>query len=162
MEKDFLRELEYLGITARLKRMSDSLSYSIRELYKFEAVDIEPSWHLVFLYLKKHKTRTMTELSEALHISQPAIVKMINKMKKRGYLEVIKDSQDNRKKQLQLSKKAQNALPKFERIWSAGQQSIKDMLKMNDEFLITLEKFEREIERKNFKDRTLTHLQEDK
>lgn len=161
MENDFLKELEYLGITARLKRMSDSLSYSIRDLYKSEDVDIEPSWHLVFLLLKRHKTRTMTEISEALHISQPAIVKMINKMKKRGYLDVINDSQDNRKKQLHLSKKALNELPKFERIWDAGQQSIKDILATNNEFIGALEKFEKEIERNNFKDRALTYLQND-
>ena len=34
MKKDFLKELEYLGITARLKRLSDAMSYSIKSLYK--------------------------------------------------------------------------------------------------------------------------------
>ena len=158
MEKDFLKELEYLGITARLKRMSDSLSYNIKELYKMKDIDIEPSWHLVFLILKKHKTITMTEIADAFHISQPGITKMITKMKKKGYINIRTNGNDNRKKQVELSQKGLKELPKFEKIWNAGQQSIKDMLEANKEFLISLEKFEKQIKYKNFKDRTINHL----
>jgi len=60
---DFLKELGHLGLIARLKRLSDSMLYSIRDLYKIKSVDIEPNWHLVFLTLKKHKMRTMTEIA---------------------------------------------------------------------------------------------------
>ena len=76
MNNDFLKELGYLGLIARLKRLSDSMLYSIRDLYKLEDIDIEPNWHLVFLILKKHKTRTMTEIAESFHLSQAAIVKI--------------------------------------------------------------------------------------
>lgn len=158
MDENFLRELEYLGITARLKRMSDSLSYSIKELYKAENVDIEPSWHLVFLILKKHTTRTMTEVSEAFNISQPAMVRMIDKIARKGYIDIIEDKTDRRKKQLRLSKKALKKLPEFERIWDAGQKSIRDILKGNEEFFNTLEKFEKQLDKTDFKERALNHL----
>lgn len=161
MSKDFLRELEYLGITARLKRMSDSISYSIKELYKIENVDIEPSWHLVFLILKKHKTRTMTEISEAFNISQPAMARMIEKIIKKGYINTIEDKTDKRKKQLQLSKKAIKELSRFEKVWNAGQKSIRDMLKGNKEFFGSLEKFEQQLDKIDFKERTLNYLRND-
>lgn len=48
MEIDFLVGLEYLGVTARIKRLSDTFFYSIKELYKQLGITIEPSWHLVF------------------------------------------------------------------------------------------------------------------
>lgn len=160
MRDDFLKELEHLGLIARLKRLSDSMLYSIRDLYKIKSIDIEPNWHLVFLVLKKHKTRTMTEIAESFKFSQPAVVKIINKMKKKGYIDIITDTNDNRKRQLQLSRKAINELPMFEKIWSAGQESIKEMLEENDAFLDQLEKFEQHLENKSFKERILDHLQE--
>ncbi len=43
MEQDFLKELEFLGVTARIKRLSDSLFYSIKGLYASENIDLEPS-----------------------------------------------------------------------------------------------------------------------
>jgi len=95
MKNDFLKELGYLGIIARLKRVSDSIFYSIREVYKLENMDIEPNWHLVFLILKKHKTRTMTEIAESFHLSQPAIVKIINKMRNKGYIDIIENDNCN-------------------------------------------------------------------
>lgn len=158
MKNDFLKELGYLGLIARFKRLSDSILYSIRDLYKLEDIDIEPNWHLVFLILKKHKTRTMTEIAESFHLSQPAIVKIINKMEKKGYIDIIQDTHDNRKRQLQLSQKAVSELPRFEKIWHAGQESIKEMLEGNQTFLDQLENFEQQIEHKSFKERVLNHL----
>ena len=161
MKNDFLKELGYLGVIARLKRVSDSIFYSIREVYKLENMDIEPNWHLVFLILKKHKTRTMTEIAKSFHLSQPAIVKIINKMRNKGYIDIIKDTHDNRKRQLQLSKKAKSELPRFEKLWSVGQQTIKEMLEESELFLVLLEKFEQQIEQKSFKGRVLNHLKND-
>jgi len=158
MNNDFFKELGYLGLIARLKRLSDSILYSIRDLYKLENIDIEPNWHLVFLILKKHKTRTMSEIAESFHLSQPAIVKIINKMKKKGYIDIVKDTYDNRKRQLQLSQKAVSELPRFEKIWHAGQESIKEILEANQAFLDLLENFEQQIGQKSFKERVLKHL----
>ncbi|MDN5205484.1 MarR family transcriptional regulator [Fulvivirgaceae bacterium BMA10] len=158
MKDDFLKELEHLGLIARLKRLSDSMLQSIRDLYKLKGIDIEPNWHFVFLLLKKNKRSTMTEMAESFQLSQPAVVKIINKMKQKGYIDIVEDNSDNRKRQLQLSQKAIDQLPLFESIWSAGQQSIKEMLDEDEAFLDLLEKMEQHIRNKNFKDRVLSHL----
>jgi len=158
MKNDFLKELGYSGLTARLKRLSDSMLYSAKDFYKSENVNIEPNWHLVFLILKKHTKRTMTEIADAFHLSQPAVVKIINKMKAKGYIDVIKDIDDNRKQQLKLSQKAINELPQFENYWQAAHNSIEDALKDNDEFLVLLEKLEDKMDNKNLKERTLSQL----
>ena len=49
----------------------------------------------------------------------------------------------------------------FEKIWNAGQQSLKEMLESNEAFLEQLERFEQQIEQKPFKERVLNHLQND-
>lgn len=158
MEKDYLKELGLLGLIARLKRISDTMLYSIRDLYKLKGFDIEPNWHIVFLQLKKYKTRTMTEISDSLKLSQPAVVKMINKMKEKGYIDVIADSTDNRKKQIQLSKKAKIKLPEFENVWQGGQATIGDLLFENKTFVRQLENIENLLDEKNFKDRVIEKI----
>jgi len=157
MEQDFLKELELLGVTARLKRLSDALTASIKELYRARDVDLEPSWHLVLRFLE-HRTATLTEVSEALRLSQPAMTKMVERMIARGYLDVLRDPADSRKKVLRLSRRARRLLPAFERVWAAGQAAIGDLLGADPEFFRHLEAFETKLERKSFQARALEHL----
>lgn len=158
--EDYLKELGHLGLIARLKRLSDSMLYSIRDVYKQKGFEIEPNWHFVFLALKKHETRTMTELSAAFGLSQPALVKIINKMKKRGYLDFVKDEKDNRKTQLRLSQKAKTELTQFEKVWNAGQESIARMMNQDQEFMSKLEDLEIQLTNQSFKERILERLNE--
>lgn len=161
MDNDFLKEVGYYGVTARLKRLSDTLLYSAKDLYNSEELGIEPNWHLVFLILKKYKKRTMSQIAETFHLSQTAIIKIINKMKEKGYLEVLPDAQDKRKQQLQLSEKALKELPRLEKLWDAGHQSIVDLLADSPDFLESLEKLEQKVREANFKERTLENLKND-
>ena len=158
MKSDYLKELGYLGFTARLKRLSDAFSGNIKELYKAKGLDIEPSWHLVFLILKQEERCTMTELADAFHMSQPAVTKMIARMIKKGYITAAADNNDRRKKVLRLTRKAKNKLPQFERIWKAGRDSVREMLSSNDDFLEHLKKLETEIEQKSFAERAMERL----
>ncbi|MEP5611869.1 MAG: MarR family transcriptional regulator [Cyclobacteriaceae bacterium] len=156
---DYLKELGHLGLIARLKRLSDSMLYSIREVYKLKGFEIEPNWHFVFLALKKHRKRTMTELSTSFGLSQPATVKIINKMKEKGYIDMAGDQSDNRKKQLQLSEKARKELPHFEKVWNAGKASISKMIMEDVAFLSKLEEMESLLKDQNFKERILNQLE---
>lgn len=98
MDTDYLRELEYLGVTARIKRLSESLFYSIKEYYKYVHIDIEPSWHLVLLILKERGAVSMLELAQALNLSKPAVTKMIKKMQQMNYVTITANTNDSRKK----------------------------------------------------------------
>ena len=62
----------------------------------------------------------MSEIATSLHLSQPAMTKMINRMSDKGYLDVNRDESDNRKKSIRLSPRALERLPDFERIWESG------------------------------------------
>ena len=161
MENDFLKEVEHLGLTARLKRISDNMIYSAKDLYKTLDLDIDPNWHLVLLMFKKQETLTMTEIADAFQISQTAIIKIINKMKSKGYLEGHADPKDSRKSLLKLSNKAKKQLTEFEKVWEAGRKSIIDILGGNDAIFYSLSMMEKAIMDKSFKDRTINHLKDD-
>lgn len=159
MENDFLSALGYLGLTARIKRLSDSLSGSIRELYQSEQVDLEPSWHLVILVLKDREKVNMRELAESLKLSQPAVTKMIGKMKQRGIVKVSAGKVDQRQKHVSLSAKTQKLLPQYEQIWEAGRRAIEEMLGRNAAFMESLADFEARHIEKDFKNRAKEQLE---
>ena len=158
MQDDFLSELEFLGVTARLKRLSDTLSESIRELYRENDVDIEPSWHLILLYLQRHGHATVTQIARALRISQPAVTKVIHRMIARGYLDAVQDPADARKRNLRLTEEAVTRLPHLEGIWAAGQAAVREILGSKTTFLQSLSAFEAQVRRRGFKDRASDHL----
>ncbi|WP_196894742.1 MarR family winged helix-turn-helix transcriptional regulator [Aureivirga marina] len=161
MENDIFRELKYLAFTARLKRISDNMLYNAKDLYKELELDIDPNWHLIFMMFKEKDTLTMTEIADAFQISQPAVIKIINKMKQKEYLISTKDATDSRKQLLQLSAKAKENLPKLEKVWEAGRKSIMEILEGNETILEQLDEIENQISKMNYKQRVLKNLQDD-
>ncbi len=158
MENDFLKELEFLGLTARLKRLSDSLSASIKELYRTNGIDFEPSWHLVLLFLKYRPAAALSEIASSLKLSQPAMTRMINRMVSAGYLEVRRDETDGRKKGVRLSRMARERLPALQRIWAAGEAAVREMLDEKTVFFQHLEALEDKVRRSSFAERAGKHL----
>ncbi len=128
MKDDFLQELVFVGFTARMKRISDSLMYDARKIYEDLDIGIEPNWHLIFLLLKKEEQLTVTEIAQKLGFSHPAIIKIIKKMKEAGYIESITDIKDSRRQLLQLSEKSIKDLPIFEKEWTAIEKNIEDIV----------------------------------
>lgn len=151
MKKDFLAELNHIGFTARIKRLSDSLLYSSIKHYKNIELDVEPNWHLILLLLKKEHQLTVTDFAHHLQFSHPAIVKIVKKMKERGYLRSATNTNDTRKQFLQLSDKAIKELPKFEIEWNRIQTIVKEFV--DDDFLQKLGQVEQKLNDMNFSER---------
>ncbi|MGO1752404.1 MAG: MarR family winged helix-turn-helix transcriptional regulator [Psychroflexus sp.] len=161
MNTDFLIEMGFPGLTGRLKRLNDLFVYQTKEFYKERGIEIEPNWHMVFSLLQKHKSLTNTEISEMLQLSHPAIVKLVNKMKKKGYLKSIQDPDDQRKYQISLSKKAEKELPEMEKLWELGSQAIEELLGEDNVLLEKLSVLESNMADLNFKERMEKKLEEE-
>ena len=105
-KEDFVGQLGFLSMAARMKRLSDHIMHSARQFYKEEGIDIEPNWYLVFLLLKEHECLSITEIAEALQFSHPSVITMVRKMHKNGYLRCTTDPADTRRQLVKLSPKA--------------------------------------------------------
>ena len=158
MQYDFVNELGYLGLAVRLKRLSDAMVHSGRQMYKELGLDIEPNWFLIFKLLKKYNQLSVTEMASKLHFSHPSIITMVGKMEKAGYLNSTIDKSDSRKKHFFLSAKAEENLPRFEEIWEAGTEGVKKLFSEDSNFLNLLEALEVQYSQKDFKERTLNEL----
>ncbi|WP_291726081.1 MarR family winged helix-turn-helix transcriptional regulator [Bernardetia sp.] len=157
---DFLQQIGFAGLNSRIKRLSDELLYSTKDYYKNAGLDIEPNWHLIFLLLEKHKSLTITEISQELRMSHPACVKIINKMKKKGYIDTKKDENDSRKQLLELSDKAKNKLPEFHKHWDACIKTTEELIEQSPNFMQELTEFENLVADKNYMERTLKNFNE--
>ncbi len=157
MENDFVKELGYLGFTMRLKRISDALMHEGRRLYSELDVDIEPNWFVIFKLLQSRGAMTVTQIAESVLMAHPSVITITNKMLNAGYLVSEKDSEDSRKRLLDLSDRAVKMLPKYEKIWDAGELGIEKALKGLDPLLFITE-MENRFTRSNFKQRTLKEL----
>lgn len=155
MAYDFVNELGYLGLSVRLKRLSEAMVHSGRQMYKTLGMDIEPNWFLIFKLLQKYERLTVTEMASKLHFSHPSVITIVSKMESAGYLMASIDQRDSRRKHYTLSNKAKDLLPEYEAVWEAGTKGVEAMFKSGSDFLDQLESLEVQYNEKDFKERTL-------
>jgi ribosomal protein S18 acetylase RimI-like enzyme len=157
-ERDFLSELGSLAVVTRLKRASDAMIHDGRRMYKELGIDIEPNWFAVFKLLKKRGPQSVTQMSDALGLSHPSVISIINKMLKGGYLTESRGDLDNRKRMLTLTPLAEQRFPEFEKVWDAGTAGFKRMMADID-VLQMLDVLEQRLAEKGFRRRTLDELE---
>jgi DNA-binding MarR family transcriptional regulator len=157
MTYDFVNELGHLALATRLKRISEAIVHSSRQLYKTLYFDIEPNWHLIFKLLLKYNQLTVMEIATKLHFSHPSVIGMVNKMVDKDYLVSAPDENDARKRLYRLSEKALDNLPEFEKVWNASVISTQNLFK-DDSFLDLLQSIEIQLSQKDFMNRTLSEL----
>lgn len=158
MKEDFVHSLGYVSLAVRLKRISERMIHSGRNLYKSLGLDIEPNWYLIFLLLKKEGQLSIMEIAERIHFSHPSVISMVKKMREKSYLESQTDANDSRRQLLSLSAKALEQLPRLEQIWEDGEKGMEKMFSPEQNFLDQLEDLENKFRAQNFMERTLNEL----
>ncbi len=157
MENDFLQEMGYMAIATRLKRLSDKMTHSGRQMYKELDLNIEPNWFVIFKILQKYDCLSVMEIAKMIRFSHPSVVVMVKKMMHAGYLISRACPDDLRKQLLALTPKAKEELPELELLWEAGVKGIME-IKNSACFLKELESLEIAFDKTSFKKRTLDVL----
>lgn len=158
MDADFLSELGLNAVVTRLKRVSDAMLHDGKRMYKQLGMDIEPNWFAVFKLLKTRGPLSVTEIADAIGMSHPSVISIVNKMIAAEYLCETRSENDNRKRLLALTEKADARYPEFERVWDAGTAGVKRMMRDCD-ILGAIDLLERRIAERGFCQRTLDELQ---
>ncbi|NPD48065.1 MarR family transcriptional regulator [Lentimicrobium sp. S6] len=157
MTKDYIKDLELIGLTARIRRLNDKLMSSGKKVYKIFNIDIEPNWHLVLLLLEEKENLTVTEIASILDFSHPAVIKITKKMIEKKYLVSTKDKIDNRKQILSLTSKANLELPKLKEKWELIRQVHAEYT--SESFMQELAQLEKKLNDKSIEQRILKKLQ---
>ena len=157
-QQDYLTDLGMLAVVTRLKRASDAMIHDGRRMYKELGLDIEPNWFAVFKLLRTRGPLSIMEIADAIGLSHPSVITMINKMSKAGYLVESRTASDSRRRILSLTPRAEERVPEFERVWNAGTAGFKRMMSDTD-VLGMLNVLETRIAEKGFRRRTIEELE---
>ena len=157
MADDFLLELGQNAVVTRLKRISDAMLHDGKRMYKELGMDIEPNWFAVFKLLNKLDSLSVTEIAEAIGLSHPSVISILNKMSEAGYLKEARSQNDDRKRILSLTAKAKRRMPEFEKVWDAATAGFKRMMRDAD-ILGLLTVLEQRIAERGFRERTFDEL----
>ena len=100
---DLVNELGELALATRLKRLSERLSQDISKIYSESDVDFEAKYYLVLELLSREKLLGITEISESLQLSHPAVVQFVDQLLNRKLIKVSQDKKDARRRLVSLS-----------------------------------------------------------
>ena len=95
---------------------------------------------------------SVTELSETLRVTHPAIVQMVDKLVGHGLVKSEKDPGDGRKRIVCFTKKGQRLLEKVKPVWQMLEHIMEGLMQENEHLLNfneTLGELERALDKKD-------------
>lgn len=155
MNNDLVREMGYITLATRLKRISDKMTHSTRAMYRKLKIDIEPNWYLVFTIVKENPCISVMEISEKLGFTHQSIITMTNKMVKKNYVIATKDQKDKRKTIFSITEKTFDIIPEIEQIWKYGEEVLFELIEGDISIVKHLEVLESNLEKASFGERIL-------
>lgn len=124
----YLSSLGSMGLTYRMRRLSDRLQDGGRRLYDALDVPLEPNWHILIGYLDEVGETSVTEAAAALGVSHPAVIELARKLESAGLVQTSVDPTDGRRRVLRLTGRARAALPEFRRLWGTISAELDEMV----------------------------------
>lgn len=157
----FYKDVGWLIIGTRLKRLSDRFVNEVTKVYKHFNIKFEPSWFPIFYLLHKNKSLTLSQITELLEVTHSAVSQMITNLKTRGIVEILSDDADERKKHILLTASAQKRLPRLLEIWEVLDNTMYDLLPTvadRQNFLQYIGTLEHELNRNSLSDKAIEQI----
>jgi len=126
---DYLAEISHLGLASRLRRLYERLASDGVKVYQDKKINFKISWFPVFHALSIKKSMTISELSESLIISHPAIIEVTDELIGLGYLVSSQDKKDKRKRYIKVTRKGKGLSKKLKPIWNAFREATQDLFR---------------------------------
>ena len=157
---DALQGIGEIGMGSRLKRVSEYMMRETQIVYDTFHIDFDPYLFPTFKIIKNKDGVTNTEINASLRTTQPATTQAINKLIKKGLIELKEDKDDKRKKIIYLSDKGKKLVQKITPIWNSIEETIKEYTCANSNSLIEhLNILEEKFHKKSFSTAIIEHIE---
>ena len=128
MDKDdFYKDLGYVILGSRLKRLSEGLMGDALSLYQELGHDIQPRWFGLLMLLKSNGPLGIVDASQRLGVSQPAVSLFTKELFKKRYITKKKDKVDSRKQILAISGKGLAILEEMQPMCCAVEETVEQL-----------------------------------
>lgn len=102
-----------MSIGSRLRLLTSIITEDAARIYElYDVEDFSPKWFPVFFVLNDSE-KTITEIAQEIHHSQPSVTKIVKEMLKSGLIENKKDKEDKRRKVVGLTATGQDLATKM-------------------------------------------------
>lgn len=155
---DALQGIGEVGIGSRLKRLSDYMMKETQIVYDTLGFDFDPYLFPTFKVIYHKKEVTNTQINQSLKTSQPATTQVINKLEKKGLINLKEHPSDKRKKIISLSKKGKTLVQKIQPLWDSIEYTIKEFTRITSDSLIEhINLLEKKFNNQSFSNAIMEH-----
>jgi DNA-binding MarR family transcriptional regulator len=121
--RDFVIDKGTSAFGTRLRRLSERLDRDVRELYRLNGIEFEPSWYPVVIALAEIGPMSVGDLATRMRITHAAVSQIRAKLLKAGLVRVRADADDQRRQMLQLTEKGRALTNRLGPLWAAIAQT---------------------------------------
>ena len=127
LSEDVVKDLGYLTLGTRLKRLGDRLQGQTQVLLEYAGVDIPASHLPVLAALERLRAMNVGQLTEAVGISQPGVTRMLDKLEAGGLVRSTQLADDRRVRTIALTKPGRQLIARSKRTaWPMIEAAVAD------------------------------------
>jgi DNA-binding MarR family transcriptional regulator len=127
MIPDVVKELGYLSLGTRLKRLGERLQAQTQVLLESADVDLPASHFPVLAALERLGAMNVGELTEAVGISQPGVTRLLDKLAAEGLVRSTQLADDRRVRTIALTKSGRHLISRSQRTaWPMIEAAVAD------------------------------------
>jgi DNA-binding MarR family transcriptional regulator len=104
MVEDVVKELGYLTLGTRLKRLGERLQAQTQVFLEHKGIDLPASYFPLLAALDRLGDLSVGELAEAVGISQPGVTRLLDKLVAEGLVQSTQSADDRRVRSVALTK----------------------------------------------------------
>lgn len=118
MSDNYYEKLGQLVLGSRLRKLSERLMLEMGNVYKDRGIEFEPGWFHIMYLLSENEKMSITQISEVLQVSHPSVIQVVGVLEKRDIVKISIDSNDKRKRMVELSDNGTNLLERIKPVWN--------------------------------------------
>lgn len=158
MTADILKDVGYLGIGSRLKRLADRLLADAAVIHDESGEGLQPAHFPLMAALDRYGSMTINEAVSIVGVSQPAITRVVSELVKAGIISSTPTPEDKRQKELALTKAGQESVERLKvSMWPQVESAAKDVFSgLDGDFLTQIAHVEARLSEASMASRVLS------
>ena len=127
MVADVVKELGYLALGTRLKRLGERLQGQAQLVLEQAGVELPASHVPVLAALDRLGALSVGELTEAVGISQPGVTRLLDKLQTEGLVRSTQSAGDRRVRTIALTRSGRQLMARLQRlVWPVMEAAVAD------------------------------------
>jgi DNA-binding MarR family transcriptional regulator/GNAT superfamily N-acetyltransferase len=159
---DFIKELGYLAIATRMKRLTDQFLRGAIQVYQSFNIDFEPRWFALFYLLhSRGAALSISEIAQSLKMSHPAVIQISQMLIKKELVESSQDDEDRRVRRLKLTNKGKELASALQPVWNDFEIATARMFEgAGIDILDIVQRIESELDNETISERIIKQVKE--